>query len=873
MTHHTYTLLIVEDAPADLELYQRLLLKDPNCDYDLLVAESVGEGLELCRTQSIDAILLDYQLPDGNGLEFLADLTAQSDRPLPPVVMLTGQGDENIAVRAMKLGAQDYLIKRNLTPELLQSSIRNAISSNRFRRQLAQIELARIAAECDRDRFFNLSIDLLAIASFEGYFLRLNPAWEKVLGFNNTELMARPYLDLVHPDDLEATVAAAQGIGTGTAVIEFENRYRCQDGSYRWLLWNAMPDAEQNVMYAIAHDITERKQMEMARIAAERDRDRFFNLSLDLLAIGSFDGHFTRLNPAFEQILGFTNTELMAEPFICFVHPDDRERTIAGARRLVNGGSIVSFENRYRCKDGSYRWISWNAIPYPPNQVWYATGHDITEAKRDEATLRSSERKFGAIFDQTFELLGILSLEGVVLELNQTALKSIDARSESELIGKLFWETPWWNHSPPLQAQLQQSILLAAGGQFIRYEMQYPNPSGDLIDIDFTLQPVFDDADRVVQLLAEGHNITERKHAERDLRESQERLRTGIEVAGVGLARFDYTTNLVALSPEAAVLYGFTPNIAFVSRQQIHATFHSDERAALEATISQVVDPQGQGWFARDHRVVWPNGEVRCLSVRKQVFFDRSGAVARPSYAILAAIDITERQQTQANLEQRNQDLDSFVHIVSHDLKAPLRAVANLSEWIEEDLAGSLTAANQEQMTLLRSRVNRMGSTIDGLLEYARIGRTEDTQQLVVVAQLLAEVIESLSPPPKFTISIAPNLPTLYTKPLLMSQVFANLIGNAIEHHDRLDGSIQIDIAEYGDCYEFAIADDGAGIEPEYHDKIFTIFQAVNPQKRSDSTGIGLAIVKKIVEAEGGTIRLESQLGKGTTFYFTWPKR
>jgi light-regulated signal transduction histidine kinase (bacteriophytochrome) len=218
------------------------------------------------------------------------------------------------------------------------------------------------------------------------------------------------------------------------------------------------------------------------------------------------------------------------------------------------------------------------------------------------------------------------------------------------------------------------------------------------------------------------------------------------------------------------------------------------------------------------------------LSVRKQVFFDRSGTVARPSYAILAAIDVTDRKQTQAALEQRNRDLDSFVYIVSHDLKAPLRAVANLSEWIEEDLGSALTTANQEQMTLLRSRVHRMESTIEGLLDYARVGHTNDPNQLVVVAQLLDEVIDSLAPPPTFTIAIAPNLPTLSTKRLPLAQVFANLVGNGIKHHDRIDGSIHIGITELQDCYEFAIADDGAGIQLDDPDRIFTIFQAVNPQ-------------------------------------------
>jgi light-regulated signal transduction histidine kinase (bacteriophytochrome) len=240
-------------------------------------------------------------------------------------------------------------------------------------------------------------------------------------------------------------------------------------------------------------------------------------------------------------------------------------------------------------------------------------------------------------------------------------------------------------------------------------------------------------------------------------------------------------------------------------------------------------------------------------------------------YAI--AHDITDRKQVEIDLERRNQELDSFVHIVSHDLKAPLRAIANLSQWIEEDFQGAISAHSQQQMTLLRSRVHGMEAKIDGLLDYARIGKTDAESELVATAELVAEVVEMLAPASTFKISIAPDLPILSANRLLLSQVFANTIGNAIEHHDRSDGVITISGRALSDFYEFAIADDGVGIAPEHHERIFRIFQAVNPQNRSDSTGIGLAIVKKIVEAEGGNIWLESQLGRGTTFYFTWPQR
>ncbi len=231
----------------------------------------------------------------------------------------------------------------------------------------------------------------------------------------------------------------------------------------------------------------------------------------------------------------------------------------------------------------------------------------------------------------------------------------------------------------------------------------------------------------------------------------------------------------------------------------------------------------------------------------------------------------TEHKRVQAALENRNQELYCFVHTVSHDLKAPLRAIANLSEWIEEDLEGALTVGTQSQMTLLRSRVERMSNTIDGLLDYALRGQTEGSSTSVDVAQLLVEVIDSLSPPPTFHIEIAP-MPIFVTSRLPLFQVFANLIGNAIDHHDRSDGSIRVAVRELEDFYEFSVADDGVGIAPEQQERIFEIFQAVNPQNRSDSTGIGLAIVKKIIEAQGGIIGLESQIDKGTTFYFTWKK-
>ena len=222
-------------------------------------------------------------------------------------------------------------------------------------------------------------------------------------------------------------------------------------------------------------------------------------------------------------------------------------------------------------------------------------------------------------------------------------------------------------------------------------------------------------------------------------------------------------------------------------------------------------------------------------------------------------------------LETRNQELDEFAYIVSHDLKAPLRAIDNLSQWIEEDLEDKLDADTRQNMSLLRSRVQRMNNFIDGLLEYSRAGENRE-KTTVDVGLMLREILDAIAPPPNFKIEIGENMPVLSTEALPLQQVFSNLISNAIKHHPRNDGKITISAIEQGKYYQFAIADDGTGIALEYQSKIFAIFQTLTSKDRKENTGIGLSIVKKIVEDRGGKIWLKSELGHGSTFYFTWSR-
>ena len=226
-----------------------------------------------------------------------------------------------------------------------------------------------------------------------------------------------------------------------------------------------------------------------------------------------------------------------------------------------------------------------------------------------------------------------------------------------------------------------------------------------------------------------------------------------------------------------------------------------------------------------------------------------------------------------ADAERKAQYLEQFAYVTSHDLKSPLRAVSNLAQWIEEDLTDKLDDSSREQLALLRDRVRRMHDLIEGLLEYSRVGKTDDSENNVDTKELLEEIIDSLSPPPGFTIKIKGKMPGLYVDRIQLGQVFSNLISNSLKHHGGSKGKIRIKSETYADVYQFSVCDDGQGIAPEYHDKVFMMFQVLNSSDLESSTGIGLALVKKIIEEHGGTIRVESAVGEGACFHFTWPRK
>jgi len=246
--------------------------------------------------------------------------------------------------------------------------------------------------------------------------------------------------------------------------------------------------------------------------------------------------------------------------------------------------------------------------------------------------------------------------------------------------------------------------------------------------------------------------------------------------------------------------------------------------------------------------------------------------------AVLAGI--IERklaEQKQAELLQKlseiNQELKDFAYVVSHDLKAPLRAIKNLADWLAADYQDKLDAQGKENLQLLGSRVDRMQDLIDGVLQYSRVGRTEQGTKSVNLGQIVPEIIDNLSAPEHISIQIESDLPTVEADTTRITQVFQDLLCNAIKYMDKPQGDIIVGCVEEDGFWKFSVCDNGPGIEEKHFDRIFKLFQTLAPRCGRESTGVGLTITKKIVELCGGKIWVESEVGKGSTFFFTLPKQ
>jgi PAS domain S-box-containing protein len=356
------------------------------------------------------------------------------------------------------------------------------------------------------------------------------------------------------------------------------------------------------------------------------------------------------------------------------------------------------------------------------------------------------------------------------------------------------------------------------------------------------------------------------------------------------LAAEDRFARVVEASPTALVLVGQTGRIEMVNGQA--ERMFGYDRSALHGEPLELLLPHR----FRYRHVGLRDGFFTAMSSRmmgegQDLFGLRKDGTEFPleiglnpididgdPMVLAGIIDVTarheiERQQERQRLEleRSNADLEEFAYAASHDLKAPLRAISHLVQWIGDDIGSTANPETLENLKLLQSRVSRMQMLLDGLLAYSRVGHSNSAVEDVDVGDVVREIFAMLAAPSGFVLACEGTLPVLRTHRMPIQVVLTNLIGNGLKHHDRSEGRIAVSAQLVDGVAEFRVTDDGPGVAPRFHDRIFLMFQTLASRDDVESSGIGLTIVKKKVQGHGGQIRVESAPpARGTTFVFTW---
>lgn len=385
---------------------------------------------------------------------------------------------------------------------------------------------------------------------------------------------------------------------------------------------------------------------------------------------------------------------------------------------------------------------------------------------------------------------------------------------------------------------------------------------GHLIPLEIELCPI--KTDEGLKTLASIFDLSERSKQMIALSRSKEELDRAGRIAKIGAWNVELASNQIHWSPQTYKIHE-VPESVPLTLEFAFKFFNESDKELIQSAIEEAT-LKGTEW---DLEVELTTLQKNKIWVRTQGQVEYENGV--PTRLVGALQDITEKRLFISELERRNQELNNFAYVASHDLKSPLRGIDQLATWLEEDLADTLEVKNQELLRLMRSRINRMENLLTDLLAYARAGRTEADIEYVDIVNIVEQVFGFCNVDNKFALHISGEGGDYLLLKTPLETVLRNLFSNAIKHHDKEQGNLTVCI-HYKDNYlQFKVADDGPGIPMEHRDRAFAMFQTLQPRDKVEGSGMGLAIVKKIIESLNGNIELKANEPHGAIFEFSWP--
>jgi len=641
-------------------------------------------------------------------------------------------------------------------------------------------------------------------------------------------------------------------------------------------------------------DISERKQAEETlRQLTER-----LEMAQDAAGIGTFEWNIqtneVQWGTSLEKLYGLApgSFEGNYENWRQRVYPEDLAPTEVVIAHALQTLTALNYDFRIVHATGDICWMNLQARIFADADGvavrMVGVNIDITERKRNEEALHASEARYRELADAMPQIVYTALPDGTDDFVNRQWMRYTGLNIDTGL-GQA-WTSSL--HPEDRERTLQRWAEARRTGSLFENEYRLLGADGTYRWHLSRAIPVPDAAGQIVRWIGTSTDIHQHKATEEALTAAAQQqaellalLEAVLDNAPVGFAFYDRQHRYVRINQTLANING----------QPVEAHLGQQISEILPPALNSVIEPYVKQVFTTGEGVYNIESGNRALATGQNVrhFLTSWYPVktkGEPLYVGAVVVDITERKQAEealralnerleqrveertAELLRRNQELDRFAYIASHDLKAPLRAIEHLASWIAEDAGGVLPDKSKDYLGKLHGRIVRMEKLLDDLLAYARIDRQKHLLEFVVLNELVTNIVNLFDPPPHFKIQVQTPMPSLTTARVPLELVLRNLIGNAIKHHNRSDGNVSITATDQGNAIEFSIQDDGPGIAPQFHKRIFQMFQTLKPRDQVEGSGMGLALVKKIVEARGGIIQVESSEGRGATFWFTWLK-
>lgn len=659
---------------------------------------------------------------------------------------------------------------------IMVTLFRHPLDSTELAESILGLFATRIAAEIERSRseealreserryrrIVEDQIDLIVRWLPGGIRTFANDSYCRYFGKSRDQVIGTSFFEQIPKAGHEAIRSKIESLTVENPTATGEHRVIRADGSIGWNQWidRAIFDDEGKLVeyQSVGRDITDRKQ-------AEEEIEKIFNMTGYMICVASLTGYFTRVNASFEQTLGYSSEELLSRPYLDFVHPDDKERTVVVAEEnLAKGAKIIGFENRYLCKDGSYKWLSWASQPVLEKGITYAIAYDITDRKLAEEAARETQERFSDFFKNAPIGFHIVGPDQVVIDINEAELAMIGYERE-EVVGKMKWPELIVPEEKQQFEKHWHDITTMGHARNLEYTLMHKD--GYRIDVILNASSRFDRQGNFVSTRGSVLNITARKHAEQ----------------------------------------------------------------------------------AR-HRLI-------------------------------------------KECEVKHQELESILYAASHDLRSPLVNIHGFSHQLSEScdlvraaLTGEKKNANMEKavevalnkdipdaLDFILTSTTKMDSLLSGLLDVCRLNTATVKIEPIDMDAMMADVVASIGyqiEKAGVKVDIEP-LPHCLGDTSQINRVFTNLLTNALKFlRESGPGHIRIYGRNQGNQSIYGVEDNGIGIAPEHLEKIFEIFYQLEPQERRGE-GIGLAIVRRIIDRHNGKVWVESKVGVGSKFFVALP--